>query len=433
KEAAILTCDGAGEWQTTILGKGVSEQLEVAECIDFPHSLGLLYSAFTAFLGFEVNEGEYKVMGMAGFGKPRFIDLVYKTIDVSEDGSFKLNMEYFSFHESESNSFNRRFRGLFGVPRKPDSGFDPSSEQDLRYADIAASIQKVTEDILLKAAIYLKKKSGMRNLCMAGGVALNCVANSRIFKESGFDDIYIQPASGDSGAALGAALYAYHCLLKKKKAFVMENAYWGPEFNDTEIKNILDRNGSNYLLLEEEPLLDQVACLLDSQKVVGWFEGRAEWGPRALGNRSILADPRNLEMKQTLNKKIKFREEFRPFSPCILEEKAQEYFDIDVNRGRFASKFMLLTGGAKKKDAIPAAVNIDGTGRVQPVNKVDNPLFYRLLEKFYQRTGMPALINTSFNLKGEPIVNTPEDALNTFFKSGMDALVLGHFLIKKEK
>ncbi|MDD5130357.1 MAG: carbamoyltransferase [Candidatus Omnitrophica bacterium] len=454
-EAAILTVDGVGEWTTTARGSAKADwdgrgmnQLQLSEEIRFPHSLGLLYSVFTAFLGFEVNEGEYKVMGMSAFGEPKYTDKIYKLIKVSADGSFCLDLRYFSYHYDTRRSFSRKFIKLFGKPKDPQSRFitaktsvydyqslptEAEMQVNQYYADIAASIQKVTEDILVKIANNLYKISGKNKLCLAGGVALNCLANSRILNETPFEEIFIQPAAGDSGAAMGAALYAYHCLLGKPRKFILEHAYWGKEYTQDEIKEFLVSNRISHRFIENEnQLIELTADALSEGKVVGWFQGRGEWGPRALGNRSILADPRDEKMKDTLNIKIKFREPFRPFAPTVLAEEADRLFELNGRASEYPFRFMLYTVLVKEKEQIPAATHIDGTSRIQIIRRQDNPLYYRLIEKFYQKTKIPALLNTSFNLKGEPIVNSPQDAFNTFTKSGMDMLVLGKFLLSKQ-
>lgn len=452
EEAAILTVDGVGEWATTTLGIGRGTEIKIEKELHFPHSLGLLYSAFTAFLGFEVNEGEYKVMGMAPFGKPRYIDKVYKLINLEEDGSFSCNMNYFSYHYSSSQTFNSKFIELFGKPRDPKSHFfTPSSgypsyfgekpkdyeemaKENQYYADIAASIQKVTEDVLLKMANYLFKETGMKKLCIAGGVGLNSVANGRILKETPFEELYIQPAAGDGGGAIGAALYAYHILLGKPREFVMEHAFFGEEYKEEEIKEFLEKNSIPYEYIEnDEKLFGKIVDYLKEGKVIGWFQGRFELGPRALGNRSILADPRRAEMKDIVNTKIKFREPFRPFAPSVLVEDTEEFFSLPNASMHYPARFMLYVVDVKedKREAIPAITHVDGTGRLQTVFKETNPRYYRLIERFKEATGVPLVLNTSFNLKGEPIVNTPENAFNTFTKSGMDVLVLERFVINK--
>ncbi|MGD9015686.1 MAG: carbamoyltransferase N-terminal domain-containing protein [Candidatus Omnitrophota bacterium] len=451
-EAAILTCDGVGEWTTTALGCGKADwdgkkinEIQLFEEIKFPHSLGLLYSVFTAFLGFEVNEGEYKVMGMNAFGEPKYVDRIYKLIRVNQDGSFRLNMKYFSYHYHRKRSFNKHFEKLFGKPRKFNSRFvtgktslydyaDVPTKDEIEsnqyYADIAASIQKVTEDILIKIGNYLYHKTRLKKLCLSGGVALNCVANSRLLKETQFDEIFIQPSAGDGGAAMGAALYVYHCLLNKPRKFIFKHAYWGKEYSEEHIMSFLKSSKLRYKYVrDEDKLLDLVVDALISGKIVGWFQGRFEWGPRALGNRSILADPRNEQMKDTVNIKIKFREPFRPFAPSVLFGKAQDLFEVNDPGKHYPLRFMLYTVPVKKKNSIPAVIHIDGSSRIQVVDERTNPRYYRLIERFYQATNVPAVLNTSFNLKGEPIVNSPEEAFNTFSKSGMDMLVLGNFIL----
>jgi len=451
-EAAILSIDGVGEWTTTALGKGVADwngkgrnEIQLFEEIRFPHSLGLLYSVFTAFLGFKVNEGEYKVMGMGAFGKPKYVDKIYELIRVNQDGSFRLNMKYFSYHFHTRRSFNKRFEGLFGRPRDSQSRFvtsktslydysNPPTEEEIKanqyYADVAVSIQKVTEDILIRIANYLYHKTELKKLCLAGGVALNCVANSRLLKETPFDEIFIQPSAGDGGGAMGAALYVYHCLLDKPRKFILKHAYWGKEYPEGQIMSFLKKNNLRYQYIgDEDKLLDLVVNALISGKVVGWFQGRFEWGPRALGNRSILADPRQQKMKDIVNIKIKFREPFRPFAPSVLFDKAKELFELNNSQEHYPLRFMLYTLPVKKRELIPAVTHIDGSSRIQVVNKETNPRYYRLIERFYQATAVPAVLNTSFNLKGEPIVNSPEDAFNTFSKSEMDMLILGNFVL----
>jgi carbamoyltransferase len=452
EEAAILTVDGVGEWTTAVLGVGKGTEIKLLREIRFPHSLGLLYSAFTAFLGFEVNEGEYKVMGMAPFGKPLYRDKVEKLIRIEGDGGFELDMDYFSFHYSPSRTYNSRFEALFGPPRDPESNFftsasgypsyfgerpanlDAACIQNQYYADVAASIQSVTEDVLLKMVRHAQRETGLRKLCMAGGVALNSAANGRIFREGLFDEIYIQPSAGDGGGALGAALYAYHTLLSRPRQFVMEHAFWGEEYNAGEIQKFLGGNSIRYELLEDESKLrDRVTSALQAGKVIGWFQGRFEWGPRALGHRSILADPRNPAMKDLVNTKIKFREPFRPFAPSVLVENTEQYFEIPEAERHFPARFMLYVANVRedKRGAIPAVTHVDGSARVQTVLQEDNSLYYRLIQSFGQATGVPLVLNTSFNLKGEPIVNTPQEAFQTFVRSGMDVLVLGNCLIEK--
>ncbi len=453
-EAAIMTVDGVGEWTTASIGIGRGTEIKLSKEIRFPHSLGLLYSAFTAFLGFEVNEGEYKVMGMAPFGTAKYMDKVYKLIRAAKDGSFELDMDYFSFHYSPDQTFDQKFVDLFGAPRDPkalfftpDTGYPsyfgakPENYEELgrenqHYADIAASIQAVTEEILVNMARELHRETGLKKLCMAGGVALNSVANGRILKETGFEELYIQPSAGDGGGSVGAALYAYHTVLGKPRKFVMEHAYWGQENSPCVIEGFLKASGIPYERLErEEELLDRVVDHLAAGKVIGWSQGRFEWGPRALGNRSIIADPRRAGMKDIVNVKIKFREPFRPFAPSVLAERAEEYFALPEAARHSPARFMLYVVDVKedKREAIPAITHVDGTGRLQTVRKEYNPRYYRLIEKFGQASGVPIVLNTSFNLKGEPIVNTPAEAFNTFSKSGMDTLVLGNYVIEKSE
>lgn len=457
-EAAILTVDGVGEWATTTLGvgkttrdeQGEQTELELLHEMRFPHSLGLLYSAFTAFLGFEVNEGEYKVMGMAPYGEPKYVDKVLRLLDLKDDGSFALDLSYFKYQRSTRETISEKFEQLFGPRRDPGARFvtaatslydDPNPptgaelEQNQYYADIAASIQRVTEEVLLKMARYLHQATGLTKLCIAGGVGLNSVANNRIYRETPFKEIYVQPAAGDAGGAVGAALYAYNILLGQPRRFVMEHAYWGESYDGEPTANFLKQNGIAHTLVEDdEQLLERVAEYLASGKVIGWYQGRFEWGPRALGNRSILADPRRAEMKDIVNIKIKFREPFRPFAPSILAERAEEYFDLPDAASHYPTRFMLMVTPVRedKREVVPAITHVDGTGRLQTVRKETNPRYHGLIERFGAATGVPMLLNTSFNLRGEPVVTTPANAWHTFTHSGMDALVLGNYLIVKE-
>jgi carbamoyltransferase len=452
EEAAILTVDGVGEWTTTAYGVGRGTQIQLSKQVEFPHSIGLLYSAFTAFLGFEVNEGEYKVMGMAPYGTPRYVDKVWKVVEQNSDGSFALNMDYFCFQHSTDKMFNRRFVDLFGEPRLPNLPFFTEStgypryfgdkpsdyiaqcRANEHYADLAASIQRVTEDLLVGMARAVQKQTGLKKLCMAGGVALNSVANTRILRESGFDELFIQPAAGDSGGALGAALWAYHSVLGKPRGFRMEHAYWGQQYGPGEIKAFLDgENIAHWHADTRDALLDRVTQYLMNGKVVGWYQGRFEWGPRALGNRSILADPRNPAMKDIVNAKIKFREPYRPFAPSAAVECAAKYFQMDNPGQQYPARYMLYVMPVRPEHhaTLPAITHVDGTARVQTVFKEYNPLYYGLIERFGQATGVPIVLNTSFNLRGEPIVTTPANAFSTFSRSEMDCLVLGDFLIEK--
>jgi carbamoyltransferase len=452
-KSAIMTVDGVGEWASATMGMGEGNNVKILKEIRFPHSLGLLYSAFTAFLGFKVNNGEYKVMGMAPYGRPKYIDKIYDNlIHVASDGSFWMNMDYFSYHKSDEQTFNSRFESLFGEPRPKEMNFftsntrypsyfgeKPSNYKELcrkneHYADIAASIQKVTEEILLRLAQSLYEETGISNLCIAGGVGLNSVANGRILRETPFTQLFIQPAAGDSGGALGAALHAYHSLLGKPRHFTLEHAYWGKSYSETDIRSFLEEeNIQHEYIQDDDKLIDRVVEDLVAGKVVGWFQGRFEWGPRALGNRSILADPRSEEMKDLVNIKIKFREPFRPFAPVILEEHAKEFFDTedDITK-QYPARYMLLVLPFMKDKANSInAVNHMGTGRLQTIREEWNPRYYRIIKRFGEETDVPVLLNTSFNLRGEPIVNTPKNAYNTFSKSGIDALVLENYLIRK--
>ncbi|MBA12606.1 MAG: hypothetical protein CL751_01410 [Chloroflexi bacterium] len=452
KESAILTFDGVGEWATTTIGKGTGGKLEIEDEIHFPHSLGLLYSAFTAFLGFEVNEGEYKVMGMAPYGKPKYVSEVYKIIRINEDNSFWLDQKYLSFHYSTKKSFTKKMTQLFGEPRdanipfftkssgypsyfgdKP-SNFEELSVYNQHYADIAASIQIVAEEMILELATEACRRSGSNNLCLAGGVALNSVANGRILRETPVENLYIQPAAGDGGCALGAALYLWHDGLgNSENRFIMDHAYWGEEYNDDQISKAIDSSEFNAQYINnEDDLLDMTVDRLTSGKVIGRFNGRFEWGPRSLGNRSILADPRSNEMKDLVNTKIKFREPFRPFAPSALAEIAESYFELPNATDNMAARFMLLVTNVHedKQDLIPAVSHM-GTARVQTVYKETNSSYYNLIERFGQSTGVPILLNTSFNVRGEPIVSSPNDALNTFRNSGIDTLVIGNHIVDK--
>lgn len=451
-EAAILTIDGVGEWATASFGHGQDKDIQLLAELHFPHSLGLLYSVFTAFLGFEVNEGEYKVMGMAPYGRPKYVDEVRKLIHLRDDGGFSLDMKYFSFHHSPDTAFNTRFERLFGPPRDPKSYFftessgypsyfgeKPSNYAELcrrnqHYADLAASIQAVTEETVLAMARALHAKTKLRRLCLAGGVALNSVANGRILRETPFDELYVQPSAGDGGGAIGAALHVYHAVLGQPRKFVMEHAYLGEEHSEGDIKRFLDDNRIPYEYVEDdERLMTRVADALQGGQVIGWSQGRFEWGPRALGNRSILADPRRADMKDIVNTKIKFREPYRPFAPSVLVERAEKFYDLADPARHFPARFMLLVVKVKeaKRDVVPAPTHVDGTGRLQTVFRDTNPRYHRLIEVFDQATGVPVVLNTSFNLKGEPIVNTPAEAFATFSRSGMDLLVLNRFIVNK--
>jgi carbamoyltransferase len=426
-EAAILTVDGVGEWSTTTFGTGKDTDVKLINDIRWPHSVGLFYSAFTYFLGFKVNEGEYKLMGLSSYGEPKYYDkIMSELIDVKNDGSIHLNMKYFAFTYDKYMT-NQNFSDVFGIPPRK---HDEKVEQI--HFDIGASAQLVLEDILLKMVNHVYNKTKMKNLCLGGGVALNGVANYRILKEGPFENLHIPPSPGDAGSAVGCAQYLYHCHAKNKRVVeesaerITDNIYVGPEYSNDEIKSFLGKNKISYDFLEREQLLKNSAKLIAEGNIVGWYQGKMEWGPRALGNRSILADPRDEKMKDVLNEKIKHRESFRPFAPSILEDYISEYFDMDR-----PSPYMLFVAKVKKPDKIPAVTHIDGTGRLQSVSKEVNPLYYDLINEFYKLTDIPVIINTSMNVMGEPIVNTPEHAYNMILKTDMDYLVMGNYLVRK--
>ncbi len=432
-EAAILTIDGAGEWSTATMGIGRDNKIEIFKEMRFPHSLGLLYSAFTAYCGFEINEGEYKLMGMHPYGKPQFVDKIYELIDVAEDGSLWHDMKYFAYHFSRDTTLTDAFCDHFGRPARDPKLGDKSL--DPFYCDMAASIQRVTEEILLKMVGYLHAETGCKNLCMAGGVALNSVANYKLLRRGPFEDLYIHPAPGDDGGAVGAAYWAYNHLLDQPRGPELIHAHLGTEYSDDEIRAFLERHDIAYEYIEDdEEFYDFVAQRLADGYVAGWFRGRFEWGPRALGSRSIIADPRKPEMKEKLNAKIKFREAFRPFAPSVLEERANEYFDIPEAERHIPARFMLYVTPVReeKRSVLPAITHEDGSGRLQTVFKDINPPYHRVIERFGEITGVPVIMNTSFNLKGEPIVEDPSHAFNTFSLSGMDYLFMNNFIVKAD-
>jgi carbamoyltransferase len=452
-DAAVLTVDGVGEWATATTGGGAGTNITIDGEIRFPHSLGLLYSAFTAFLGFEVNEGEYKVMGMAPYGVPRYQDKVWKLIEVAQDGAFALNLDYFAFHHSSTRTYSRKFEELFGPPRGVETPFftetsgypsyfgeAPANYRELaadnqHYADIAASIQAVTEEVLLQMVRALSARSNTTRLCMAGGVALNSVANGRILRETPITDLYVQPAAGDSGAALGAALFVQHQVLGQPRRFVMEHAYWGAAATADTVRETACASGLRHVECpDDDDVVARTVDLLTAGKVIGWAQGAFEWGPRALGNRSILADPRRADMKDIVNTKIKFREPYRPFAPSVLIERATELFDLAEPDRHWPARFMLLVVPVRDaaKTKIPAVTHVDGSARLQIVAAETNPRYYDLIRTFGEATGVPVVLNTSFNLRGEPIVNTPAEALSTFVRSGMDALVLDRTILYKD-
>ena len=449
KRAAVLTLDGVGEWTTTSLAVGKDKDLKVIKEIHFPHSLGLLYSAFTYYTGFKVNSGEYKVMGLAPYGKPKYTKLIKeKLITIASDGSFKMDMSYFNFATGLTMT-NNKFNKLFGGPPRL-----PETKLTQRDMDLAASIQKVTEDIILRIAKNIAKETGERNLCLAGGVALNCVANGILLREKIFENIWIQPAAGDAGGALGAALTVWHMNQNgernlKKNPDSMKGSYLGPEFSDSEIKNQLKSCGAIFKKFKKDDLIDRVVSALVKKKAVGWMQGRMEFGPRALGARSIIADPRHSEMQRQLNLKVKYRESFRPFAPSVLSEHVSEWFELDEN-----SPYMLIVAGVKKqklrkmttreenlfgieklnikRSSIPAITHVDYSARIQTVHKNLNPFFHALISGFKEKTGCPLIINTSFNIRGEPIVCSPEDAFKCFMGTNLDLLAIGTYLLFKE-
>ena len=426
--AAILTCDGVGEWSTTTLGTGESNQIKLDRELRFPNSLGLLYSAFTYYCGFRVNSGEYKLMGLAPYGSPKYADLIkQRLVKIFADGSFTLDMDYFGFCNTLRMT-TTKFHRLFGrPPRQADAEIETLDQ------DLAASIQCVTEEILLKTAEYLYQTTKRRNLCIAGGVALNCVANGRILREGPFDRIWIQPAAGDAGGAFGVAQLIWYQLLQNERQLCVDDpqhsTLLGPSYSAADVRSSLERLGAEYRRIEDPAVLNrQVAALLAAGKVVGRFAGRAEFGPRALGNRSILGDPRRPEMQSTMNQKIKFRESFRPFAPAVLAERAAEYFDVD---GMPDSRFMLLVCDVTTGE-LPAVTHVNRTARIQTVSAYDNAEFESLLREFDRQTGCPVLINTSFNVRGEPIVGSPEDAYRCFCRTEMDAVVIEDCLLTKQ-
>jgi carbamoyltransferase len=439
ENAAVLSLDGVGEWTTSALGTATGSfaeagqnSLRLTEEIRFPHSLGLLYSAFTAWLGFEVNEGEYKVMGMAPYGRPTFVDKVRQVIRVDNDGSFELDMRYFAFHRSATRSYSAKFVKLFGPPRQPGSEFAVGDRQSLHFADVAASLQLVVEETILAIAEKLHKDTGMDNLVMAGGVALNSKANGRLMAEGPFQSVFIQPNPGDAGGALGAALYVWHIILGMPRKHRMDHAYYGERYPEARAKSAMEAADLVVEEVDEDHLVQRTVEALLKGEVVALAQGRFEWGPRALGNRSILADPRKEAMKDLVNTKIKFREPFRPFAPVVLEKYASKYFEVNGLEKQHPARFMQMVCPVRMDmaDQIPA-VNHHGTSRIQTIKPEWNPLYAALLASFGQATGVPILMNTSFNLRGEPIVSSPEDACKTFLASGIDLLVIPPFLARK--
>ncbi len=426
-EAVLLTLDGVGEWASATYGYARGNNLIIDKEIHFPHSIGLLYSAITAYLGFTVNNSEYKVMGLAAYGEPKYYDKLKTLIDIKEDGSFALNMDYFVYNYKMS-MFSKKFHQEFGSPRKG------NSELTQYHKDIASSMQKLLENILFIILNNLNKKYKCDNICMVGGVALNSVANGKILKNTPFKRIFIQPAAGDGGGSVGAAAYTYYSLLENKRDFVMTNAYLGPHFSDEEIKYFLDKNRIKYTTYDDEKkLIKSVAKLIYNNYVVGWFQGRMEFGPRALGGRSILANPCNPKMQDILNLKVKHREQFRPFAPVICIENTKEYFECDKEIP-LTTDFMLMVYPIKKEKQklIPTVVHVDGSGRLQTIRRKENPLYHDLIKEFGKLSKVPILVNTSFNIRGEPIVCTPYDAYRCMMGTGIDYLAIGEFLIKRE-
>ena len=449
EEAVILTADGVGEWATTTVAVGKNNKLEIKKEIHFPHSLGLLYSAFTYYTGFKVNSGEYKLMGLAPYGNPIYIDKIKQVIDIKDDGTFRLDQSFFNYATGLTMT-NKKFNRLFGLERR-----DPTKNKLTQFhMDIAASIQKLTEEIMIKLARSIRKEYGIKNLCLAGGVALNCVANGKILEEKIFDKIWIQPAAGDAGGALGAALALWHIEKNQTRTVNindnMRGSYLGPEFKQEEIEQELKNAGASFETFKYEELIDKTAELLSKEKAIGWFQGRMEFGPRALGGRSILGDPRSDQMQKNLNLKVKFRESFRPFAPSVLKDDLSEWFNMTVD-----SPYMLLVANIKpnkkiemtseqkklfgieklniKRSEIPAVTHVDYSARVQTVSKINNNRYYDLISKFKEKTGCPVIVNTSFNVRGEPIVNTPIDAYNCFMGTDLDYLVIGNCILDKLK
>ena len=427
EKAAILTLDGVGEWATTARGYGEGTEIHLDQQIHFPHSIGLLYSAITSYLGFRVNDAEWKVMGLAPYGEPKYLDQFEKLVDMKDDGSFRLNMKYFKHHWSSKRMFNRRFEKLFGRPQRV-----PESDLEDFHRDIAHSGQKLVERIIVNLARATHEKTGLSDLVIAGGVGLNSVANWKILKETPFERVWIQPAAGDSGGAVGAAFYLWNTVLGNPRTYVMNHAYLGPAYADDECRSLLESRKIPFETFDREELCKQAAKHVASDKVIGWYQGRMEFGPRALGSRSIVANPTKAGMKDIINAKIKFREKFRPFAPSVLLERAHEFFEMDEG---LELPYMLMVPKVRQevREKIPAVTHEDGTGRVQTVTKRDNPLYYDMIAEFEKLTGVPCVVNTSFNVRGEPIVNTPENALNCFLKTGMDVLVLGNCIVDKSR
>ena len=434
ERAAVVSIDGFGDFSSMMWGAGCDNHIEVMGSVRFPHSLGLYYTAFTQFLGFPKYGDEYKMMGLSAYGEPRFVGEVRKVI-ATNHGQVRLNLDYFVHHTQGVDMtwnncepvlgtvYSTRLMELFGEPR------DPRTEIQSRHADLAASVQVVFEENYFAALNHVQRQTGLKKLCLAGGVALNCVANGKIFEKTDFQDIWVQPAAHDAGTSIGAALYVWHQVLNKPRSFVMRHVYYGPDYSEAEVHRAIDAEGATAHRLDEHDLVARAAAEIANGRIVGWFQGKMEFGPRALGNRSILADPRRKDMKDILNRRIKYREPFRPFCPSILAEKTGEYFEIDS-----PSPFMVMAYKIKalQRDKIPAVMHSDGTGRLQTVEKDVNPLYWKLIRRFDEIAGVPVLLNTSFN-ENEPIVNTPQEALDCFLRTQMDVLVMGPFLLLKEE
>ncbi len=423
KEASVLTVDGVGEWSTASWGVGRDTKIELTGEIRFPHSVGLLYSAFTYYLGFKVNSAEYKVMGLAPYGEPKYVDRIKQLITIAPDGTFRLDMRYFDFTHG-MRMYNEGFEQVMGEPTRPLE----TGEMTQFHKDVARSLQEVVNEVMIKLATKVVQETGLPRLCLAGGVALNCVANGELLRRAPVEDVFIQPAAGDAGGAMGVALWAWHDLLGKPRAWKLDDAYLGPGYSDEEIQKGLDACGAVYRRFDRQPLLDEVADLIDQAQVVGWYQGRLEWGPRALGHRSILGDARHPEMREIINRKIKMREGFRPFAPTVLEEHCSKYFELDR-----PSPYMLLVAQVRPEHRnLPAITHVDNSARIQTISRAQEPLYYDLIDTFRKKTGCSVIINTSMNVRGEPIVNTPEEAYKCFMRTDMDALACGPFLMRKQ-